>query len=69
MATDLAENGELPHALTFKVRDLEAAERHVEKVGTGIIDRSGDTFTLDPADSFDAIYSFTDRTIPGDPRA
>ena len=29
LAIDLAENGELPHALTFKVRDLEAAERHV----------------------------------------
>ncbi len=69
LATDLAENGELPHALTFKVRDLDAAERHVEKVGTGIIDRSGDTFTLDPADCFQAVYAFTDRTIPGDPRA
>jgi extradiol dioxygenase family protein len=69
LAIDLAENGELTHALTFKVRDLEAAERHVEKVGTGIVDRSGDSFTLDPADSFGAIYSFTDRTIPGDPRA
>jgi predicted enzyme related to lactoylglutathione lyase len=69
LATDLAENGELPHALTFKVRDLEAAERHVEKVGVGIADRSGHTFTLDPADSFQGVYAFTDRTIPGDPRA
>jgi catechol 2,3-dioxygenase-like lactoylglutathione lyase family enzyme len=69
LAADLAENGELPHALTFKVRDLDAAEHHVEKVGTRIVDRSGDTFTLDPADCFEAIYSFTDRTIPGDPRA
>ena len=69
LALDLAENGELPHAATFKVRDLEAAERHVEKVGTRIIDRSGDTFTLDPDDTFEAVYAFTDRTIPGDPRA
>ena len=69
IALDLAENGELPHAATFKVRDLEAAEAHVEKVGTRVVDRSGDTFTLDPADTFEAVYSFTDRTIPGDPRA
>ena len=69
LARDLAENGELPHAATFKVRDLEAAERHVEKVGTRIVDRSGDSFTLDPADTFEAVYAFTDRTIPGDPRA
>jgi hypothetical protein len=69
LAKDLAENGELPHAVTFTVRDLEAAERHVEKVGTRIVDRTGDSFTLDPADTFEAVYSFTDRTIPGDPRA
>ena len=69
LARDLAENGELPHAVTFKVLDLEAAERHVEKVGTRIVDRSGDTLTLDPDDTFEAVYTFTDRTIPGDPRA
>jgi hypothetical protein len=69
LAQDLAENGELPHAVTFAVRDLDAAERHVEKVGVGIVDRSGDAFTLDPADCFQAVYAFTDATIPGDPRA
>ncbi|MEX1006368.1 MAG: VOC family protein [Acidimicrobiia bacterium] len=69
LARDLEQNGELPHAVTFTVRDLDAAERHVEKVGVGIADRSGDAFTLDPADCFNAVYSFTDRVIPGDTRA
>jgi catechol 2,3-dioxygenase-like lactoylglutathione lyase family enzyme len=69
LGRDLEENGELPHAVTFKVHDLDAAERHVEKVGVGIVDRSGDMFTLDPADCFRAVYAFTDRVVPGDPRA
>jgi hypothetical protein len=68
LALDLAENGELPHGCTFKVVDLEAAERHIEKVGVGVADRSGDGFTLEPADCFGAVYAFTSRAVPGDPR-
>jgi hypothetical protein len=68
LAVDLAENGELPHGCTFKVVDLEAAERHIEKVGVGVSDRSGDGFTLEPADCFGAVYAFTSRPVPGDPR-
>jgi catechol 2,3-dioxygenase-like lactoylglutathione lyase family enzyme len=66
---DLAANGELPHALTFKVRDLDAAERHVDKVGVRVVERNGDTFTLDPSDCFNAVLAFTSRTFPDDPRA
>jgi hypothetical protein len=51
------------------VVDLEAAERHIEDVGVGVADRSGDGFTLNPADCFGAVYGFTGRTVPGDPRA
>jgi hypothetical protein len=61
-------NGSVPHACTFTVQDLDRAERHVERVGVGVVDRSGDSFTLDPADSYGAVYAFTDRTVPGDPR-
>jgi catechol 2,3-dioxygenase-like lactoylglutathione lyase family enzyme len=68
LGRDLAAHGELPHAMTWKVRDLDAAERHVEKVGVGISGRWGDTLTLDPVDTFGAILAFTDRSIPGDPR-
>jgi hypothetical protein len=65
---DLAANGELPHAVTFTVHDLEQAERHVEKVGTRVLDRRDDAFTLDPDDCFGAVYTFTETTVAGDPR-
>ncbi len=68
LGVDLAQNGELPHGCTFKVVDLEAAERHIEKVGVGVAERSGDGFTLEPADCFGAVYAFTSRVVPGDPR-
>ena len=68
LADDLAANGELPHACTFTVRDLDAAERHIDKVGVRVADRDGDTFTLDPADCFGAVYAFTSGSVPGDPR-
>jgi hypothetical protein len=69
LAADLAEAGELPHACTFKVADIEAAERHVEDVGVRVADRSGDGFTLEPADCFGAVYAFSSQVVPGDPRA
>jgi catechol 2,3-dioxygenase-like lactoylglutathione lyase family enzyme len=65
---ELAVNGELPNAITFLVRDLDAAERHVEKVGASISSREGDSFTADPGDTFGAVLTFTTRRIPGDPR-
>jgi hypothetical protein len=66
---DQAANGDVPHQCTFTVLDAASAERHVERVGVGIVDRSGEGFSLDPADSFGARYSFSERVIPGDPRA
>jgi hypothetical protein len=69
LARDLAANGELPHSATFKVRDLDAAERHIEKIGVAVSDRGADTLTLDPAGCFGAVWSFTEREIPGDRRS
>ncbi|MBO0730824.1 MAG: hypothetical protein J2P57_16325, partial [Acidimicrobiaceae bacterium] len=68
LAADLDANGELPHSATFRVVDLEAAERHTDKLGIGVADRRGDTLTLDPDDCYGAVWSFTERAIPGDPR-
>jgi catechol 2,3-dioxygenase-like lactoylglutathione lyase family enzyme len=68
LAADLAAHGELPHAVTLLVRDLENAERRVEKVGVRVVDRSGDALSLDPRDCFGALWRFTDRRLPGDPR-
>ena len=68
LAADLAANGELPHSATFLVRDLGAVERHAEKLGVRLVDRATDTVTLEPADCFGAVWSFTERNLPGDPR-
>ena len=68
-AADLAANGELPHSATLRVGDLAAAEAHVEKLGIGVAERGSGSMTLDPADCFGAVWSFTERDIPGDPRA
>ena len=68
LADDLASNGELPHACTFTVRDLDAVERHMADVGVGVAERAEDTLTLNPTDCFNALYRFTTSAIPGDPR-
>ena len=65
---DLATNGELPHAVTWRVRDLDAVERHLDQVGVRVGVRSGQTVTIDPAGAFGAVLSFTTGRIPGDPR-
>ena len=68
LAADLAAHGELPHSATFRVRDLEAAENHVDKLGIGVTERAEQTLILEPADCFGAIWSFTEGEIPNDPR-
>ena len=68
LADDFAANGELPHACTFTVRDLDAVERHVQRVGVRVAERGGERLTLEPADCFGAVYSFTTSSFPGDPR-
>ncbi len=68
LAADLAAHGELPHAATFRVRDLAAVERHAEQMGVRVAERDSDTITLEPADCFNAVWMFTERDLPGDPR-
>ena len=65
---DLALHGNLPHAMTFKVADLGAAERHVTGLGINIGWRSDDTIVIDPADLANAVIGFTVRELPDDPR-
>ncbi|MGD9796606.1 MAG: VOC family protein [Acidimicrobiia bacterium] len=67
LARDLADHGELPHAMTFRVADLDAARRHVESTGLGYTE-AGETITVDPADLHNAVVAFTTRRLPGDPR-
>jgi hypothetical protein len=65
---DQANNGDLPHSVTFTVADLEAAERHVDKLGVRVAHRAGETLMLEPDDCFGGLYGFTTATIPDDPR-
>jgi predicted enzyme related to lactoylglutathione lyase len=68
MAADLASHGEMPHSATFRVRDLDAAERHVSRLGIGVAERVEGTLVLDPGSCYGAVWCFTDRDLPGDPR-
>jgi catechol 2,3-dioxygenase-like lactoylglutathione lyase family enzyme len=69
LARDLTENGEIPHAVHFLVKDLDPVERHVEKLGVRIAERRAGAIVLDPRDTFNAVIGFTDEELPGDPRA
>jgi hypothetical protein len=51
------------------VKDLAAAERHVNGTGLQVAWRSEDTIYLDPAGLANAVVGFTIRDIPGDPRS
>ena len=63
-------NGQLPHAVTFRVADLEAAERHVATVGVRVLERAGEAVVLTPDDMFGAVVVLTElralRLRPGD---
>lgn len=56
---DLATNGEIVHAVTFQVRDLTAAERHLADTGVRVVERQGDDLVLDPQDCFGAVIKLS----------
>lgn len=68
LARDFAANGELPHAITFQVADLDAARRHVETAGVRLLSADDETLVLDPRDLHGGLLAFTVRRLPGDPR-
>jgi catechol 2,3-dioxygenase-like lactoylglutathione lyase family enzyme len=68
LAQDLAQHGELPHALTFKVSDLDAVAHHAATAGIGVAERSDISIVLEPADLSNAVVGFTTRRLPGDTR-
>jgi catechol 2,3-dioxygenase-like lactoylglutathione lyase family enzyme len=69
LGRDLAEHGELPHAMTFKVADLDAVANHLAAAGFGTAERSDDSIVVEPADLFNAVVRFTTRSLPDDPRS
>lgn len=68
-ADDLEKNGEIIHAVTFRVRDLAAAEEHVRSLGIRPIEQTDEAFTLHPEDAHGAVLRFTTADVPNDPRA
>ncbi|HEX5586157.1 MAG TPA: VOC family protein [Acidimicrobiia bacterium] len=66
--SELAANGELPNAMTLLVRDLDAARRHVEKIGVPVVDEGADAFVADTAATLGTTFTITTARIPGDPR-
>jgi catechol 2,3-dioxygenase-like lactoylglutathione lyase family enzyme len=68
-AADLERSGEIHHSATWKVRDLDAAAKHLDHKGISILDRDAHTLLADPATTHGAPMRFTDLAVPGDPRA
>ena len=68
LGRDLHDHGELPHAATFSVVDLDAVIRHVEGLGLTAERQGDETITLGPDQAFGAVISFTTARIPNDPR-
>ena len=66
---DLDKHGEIMHAVTFRVRDRTAAEAYMRSQSVGVRDRTAQTLTLDPDDTYGAIFRLTTADTPGDPRA
>lgn len=65
---DLNSNGEILHALTWKVSDLDRAAAFLETKGVRIAGRDEATIVADPATTFGAFHRFTTVDVPGDPR-
>lgn len=56
-------------AFAFRVRDLETARRHLTEHGLRCVeDAPSGGLLVDPAQTFGAVFGFSEEPIPGDPR-
>lgn len=67
-ASDHEANGDILHAVTWKVIDLGRAEQHLASHGIHVLDRDATTLLTDPRDTYGAVMRFTTANVPGDPR-
>ena len=67
LGKDVAKNGEIVHAVTFKVKDANAAKKYLKRLFVRTEDREAG-FVIRPEDAFGAVIGFTERAIPNDPR-
>jgi len=67
-ARDHAANGEIHHAVAFKVTDLGRAEEYLTGKGIKVLDRDDRTLITDPATTHGVPFRWTTWVVPGDPR-
>jgi hypothetical protein len=65
---DLERNGEMHHALTFKVSDLEKANKYLATKGVKSVARDDQTVLYDPETTMGAFFRLTTWSVPNDPR-
>jgi catechol 2,3-dioxygenase-like lactoylglutathione lyase family enzyme len=66
-ARELEQNGEILHAVSFRVRDLAKSEAFLRGLGCKPEPREG-AFELGPDQALGARYRFSASALPGDPR-
>jgi len=66
LGCDVATHGELPHAVTFRVVDLDVAERHATTIGIRTLDRGQGALVLNPDDLHGAVVAFIEHKTPSD---
>ena len=57
---DLARNGEIMHSVTFRVRSLDAARRHLGACGVRVAEQRSGDLVLEPDDCFGAVLRLTE---------
>ncbi len=65
---DLERNGEMHHAVTFKVTDLEQADEFLATKGVKSVARDEQTVMYDPDTTKGAFFRLTTWSVPNDPR-
>ncbi|EME67319.1 hypothetical protein G352_00502 [Rhodococcus ruber BKS 20-38] len=65
-AADMAANGEMHHAVCFRVQDLDKAEEYLRSKGVATSARDDHTLLCDPATTHGAPFRFTTRSAPRD---
>jgi len=68
-AADQAANGEIHHAATFNVVDLDRAEKYFTSKGIKVLERDDSTLVTDPATTQGVPFRWTTWSVPGDPRS
>lgn len=68
LQADMAQFHHGIYSMTYKVRDLDDAQRHLEQKGVTLTRVDDDTLIGDPATTHGVVLSFTTKVIPGDAR-